>query len=127
MVSMSFSITKDGDRTIVGVLGQLVTSNRQELKQLVMDELETGARRFVIDFRETGYIDSAGLGALVSLSKKIREQAGDLRLANLNDDLRRLFALNKLDTLLHIEGEDGGPADRPAPLRPRPPSPLEGT
>jgi anti-sigma B factor antagonist len=39
---------------------------------------------------------------LVSLSKKIREQGGELRLANLNDDLRTLFELTKLDTLFHI-------------------------
>ena len=39
---------------------------------------------------------------LVSLSKKIREQGGELRLANLNEDLRTLFELTKLDTLFHI-------------------------
>jgi anti-sigma B factor antagonist len=39
---------------------------------------------------------------LVSLSKKIREQGGELRLANLNEDLRTLFELTKLDTLFNI-------------------------
>ena len=39
---------------------------------------------------------------LVSLSKKIREQGGTLRLANLNGDLRTLFELTKLDTLFEI-------------------------
>jgi anti-sigma B factor antagonist len=67
-----------------------------------MEELETGARKFLIDFSSTGYIDSSGLGVLVSLSKKIREQGGELRLANLNEDLRTLFELTKLDTLFHI-------------------------
>ncbi len=39
---------------------------------------------------------------LVSLSKKIREQGGELRLANLNEDLKTLFELTKLDTLFQI-------------------------
>jgi len=39
---------------------------------------------------------------LVSLSKKIREQGGDLRLAGLNEDLQTLFELTKLDTLFAI-------------------------
>ena len=39
---------------------------------------------------------------LVSLSKKIREQEGELRLASLNEDLRTLFELTKLDTLFTI-------------------------
>jgi anti-sigma B factor antagonist len=64
--------------------------------------LESGGRKFLIDFPGTGYIDSTGLGVLVSLSKKIREQGGELRLAALNDDLRTLFELTKLDTLFQI-------------------------
>ena len=56
----------------------------------------------MIDFAQTGYIDSSGLGVLVSLAKKVREQGGDLRLAGLNDDLRTLFELTKLDTLFTL-------------------------
>jgi hypothetical protein len=41
------SIVKQGDRTIIGVSGQLVVANRQELKQRVLDELQRGGRRFV--------------------------------------------------------------------------------
>ena len=99
---MSFTIAKSGDVTVVEVEGQLIVGNRQDLKQRVLDELERGERRFLIDFTRTGYIDSSGLGVLVSLSKKIRELGGELRLANLNDDLRTLFELTKLDTLFQI-------------------------
>ncbi len=99
---MSFTIQKQNDVMVVEVEGQLIVGNRQELKQRVLDELEGGERKFLIDFTQTGYIDSSGLGVLVSLSKKIREQGGELRLANLNDDLKTLFELTKLDTLFHI-------------------------
>src|SRR5262245_66058738 len=87
---------------IMEVEGRVIVGNRQELKQKMLDELEKGGRKFLIDFAKTGYIDSSGLGVLVSLSKKIREQGGDLRLANLNDDLKTLFELTKLDTLFAI-------------------------
>ena len=99
---MSFTMTKHGTVVVVDVDGQLIVGNRQELKQKVLDELEKGERKFLIDFGRTGYIDSSGLGVLVSLSKKIREQAGELRLADLNDDLKTLFELTKLDTLFQI-------------------------
>ena len=99
---MSFEVRKQNEVTVIDVEGQLIVGNRQELKQKVMEELERGARKFLIDFSSTGYIDSSGLGVLVSLSKKIREQGGELRLANLNEDLRTLFELTKLDTLFHI-------------------------
>ena len=100
---MGFSQTKNANGvTVVQVEGQLIVGNRQDLKQKVLDALEKGGRKFVIDFTRTGYIDSSGLGVLVSLSKKIRELGGDLRLAGLNEDLQTLFELTKLDTLFSI-------------------------
>ena len=87
---------------IVSVDGQLIVANRNELKEKVLEALEAKESKFVLDFSSTGYIDSSGLGVLVSVSKKIRETGGDLRLAGLNEDLRMLFELTKLDTLFKI-------------------------
>jgi anti-sigma B factor antagonist len=100
---MGFSQTKDASGVaVLQVEGQLIVGNRQELKELVQAALDKGDRRLLIDFSRTGYIDSSGLGALVSISKKIREAGGELRLSGLNEDLRSLFELTKLDTLFAI-------------------------
>ena len=100
---MGFTKSSNGAGvTIVRIDGQLIVGNRQELKTLIQEGLDRGERKFMIDCSETGYIDSSGLGALVSLSKKVRELGGELRIAGLNEDLRSLFELTKLDTLFHI-------------------------
>ena len=100
---MGFSQTKDSSGVlVVQVDGQLIVGNRHELKNLIQAALEKGERRLLIDFSRTGYIDSSGLGALVSISKRVRESGGELRLSGLNDDLRSLFELTKLDTLFAI-------------------------
>ncbi|HET7240785.1 MAG TPA: STAS domain-containing protein [Gemmatimonadales bacterium] len=100
---MGFSQSRDGSGvTVVKVDGQLIVGNRQELKDLVFAALDKGERRILIDFSQTGYIDSSGLGALVSISKRVREAGGELRLSGLNEDLRSLFELTKLDTLFAI-------------------------
>lgn len=100
---MGFSKTKNATGvTVIRVEGQLIVGNRQELKGLIQESLETGERKFLIDCTGTGYIDSSGLGALVTISKKVRESGGELRLAGLNEDLRSLFELTKLDSLFHI-------------------------
>ncbi len=96
------STTDDSGVTSVTVEGQLIVANRQDLKQLVQDALEAGQRKVLLDFTPTAYIDSSGLGALVSINKKVREAGGTLRLAGLNEDLRSLFELTKLDTLFAI-------------------------
>ena len=92
---MGFTQTKDQSGVaVLQVEGQLVVGNRQELKDLVQAALDRGERRLLIDF--------SGLGALVSISKRIREAGGELRLSGLNEDLRSLFELTKLDTLFAI-------------------------
>ncbi|MEX2181664.1 MAG: STAS domain-containing protein [Gemmatimonadaceae bacterium] len=99
---MSLTVSHQREVVVIEIEGQLIVSNRQELKQRVLDEAEAGARKILVDFGKTGYIDSSGLGVLVSLAKRLRELGGDLRLANLNDDLQTLFELTKLDTLFQI-------------------------
>lgn len=100
---MGFTTEKNSSGVlVVRVEGQLIVGNRQELKSVIAEAADNGERKFLIDFSKTGYIDSSGLGALVSISKKIREQGGELRLSGLNEDLRSLFELTKLDTLFAI-------------------------
>ena len=99
---MSFQLSKVNDVTVIEVEGQLIVGNRNELKNKVLEKVELGEQAFVIDFANTAYIDSSGLGVLVSLSKKIREHGGELRLSGLSEDLRTLFELTKLDTLFQI-------------------------
>jgi anti-sigma B factor antagonist len=99
---MSFSLEHSNDVTIVTVQGQLVVTNRQEFKQMVLDAMEQGARTVVVDFTDASYIDSSGLGALVSLSRRLRDAGGDLRLVALSDELRTLFELTRLDALFPL-------------------------
>lgn len=99
---MSFSLERTDDVTIVAVQGQLVVTNRQEFKQAILDAVEQGSTTAVIDFTDASYIDSSGLGALVSLSRRLRDAGGDLRLVGLSDELRTLFELTRLDALFPL-------------------------
>lgn len=100
------------DRTphVVDVEGELIVGTRQAFKQRILDLLAGNAakglpprRRFVFDFSNCGYIDSSGLGVLVSIAKKISEaNGGDTRtlvLCGLNEDLKTLFELSNIATL----------------------------
>ncbi len=99
---MGYSVDREGDVTVLDVEGELVVGNRRALKDEVLSRLGEGDDKFVLDFEDASYIDSSGLGVLVSLSKRIREEGGELRLAGLDDDLRTLFELTRLDTLFQI-------------------------
>lgn len=121
---MSVRTSRTGDAVTVGIEGQLVAGNRQQLREAVVGEIERGARSIVIDFADTGYVDSAGLGVLVSLSKRVREANASLQLVNLNEDLRTLFELTRLDTLFDLESDapsPGATAERSTSNPPRVP------
>ncbi len=107
--------TRQGDVILLNLGEQLVVRGQLDLREAVVEELDKGAKKFVIDFSRTGYIDSAGLGVLISISKQVRSEGGELSLTNLNEDLRSLFHLTKLDTLLGIiePGTDRAGADFP--------------
>lgn len=114
---MKFTTERHGDTLVVRLPKQLIAENRQELKQRVLDALASGVSSVLLDFARTGYIDSAGLGALVSLAKATRERGGELRLSNLNADLRTLFSLTKLDELFGIEESDDAEGRTAPPSR----------
>ena len=96
---MGLKLSEKGDLTLIRIGSQLIVGNREQLKEKVLKQLERGSRKFIVDFSKTDYIDSSGLGVLVTLSKKIREEGGELSLAELSEDLRLLFELTRIDSL----------------------------
>ncbi|MEH6622985.1 MAG: STAS domain-containing protein [Dietzia maris] len=69
---------------------------REQLRQLVDD----GSRHLVVDLSSTEFIDSSGLGALISGLKAARQAGGDLRIAAPTEQVRRVLTLTKLDKVL---------------------------
>lgn len=126
---MEFLVHRRGNTIVVDVPPTLVIGNRQELKQLILDPLERGTMQFVVDLRRTTYVDSAGLGALIVTRKRVVAAGGEMWLANVNDELRRLLSLTRLDSFLPLldELDDDGDAARPAPRLPRAPGGLSSS
>jgi anti-anti-sigma factor len=100
---MAMSIEISGDTVAVRVEGQLTLGNRTELQHLVLDALAQGAQHIVVDLAASGYVDSAGLGTLVLLARRARAGGGELRVVNVNDDVRALMVLTKLDTVFGLD------------------------
>lgn len=76
-----------------------VAEFRLETNQLI----EEGINKFVCDFSNCEFIDSTGLGALVSVYKKCIEKQGNIRLESLKPDVEKLFKLTRLDSVFEIK------------------------
>ena len=64
--------------------------------------IEEGQKNFIFNFSECDFIDSTGLGALVSIYKKCAENGGSIKLKSLKPDVEKLFKLTRLDKVFEI-------------------------
>ena len=74
----------------------------EQFESIVHTLIQSGARKFVLDASGLDYIDSAGIGALVSALSNVKKAGGELRLAGAKDRIVRLFTMTGVDKLLSI-------------------------
>jgi anti-sigma B factor antagonist len=86
---------------IVDVTGRLCFLE-VALRDQVNELLDAGHRDFVLNLAGVPYIDSFGLGQLVSIWTSIRSAGGELVLLHPTDHVQQLLELTKLNTVLHI-------------------------
>ncbi|WP_456399396.1 STAS domain-containing protein [Mesoaciditoga sp.] len=102
MQDFKVEIKKADDNTLVLLSGELDAYHSIEFKEKMLDLLKEGGDKILIDMSELGYIDSAGLGALVSLLKRASENSKELRLFALRGNVKKVFELTRLNMVFKI-------------------------
>ena len=74
-----------------------------ELKQAILDCIAGRKADIHLDARDMGYIDSTGLGVLVSSLNRVREYGGSMSIQGLKPHIRRIFHLTGLDGAFILE------------------------
>jgi anti-sigma B factor antagonist len=105
-MALSIKIREAGTVTIMDLAGRLWVLE-QPLRQKVADLIEQGKRRVVLNLAEVNYIDSSGLGQMISIWSSIRSRNGHIVVLHPNQRIRRLLDITKLDTVFDIFGEEG--------------------
>ena len=82
-----------------GILDSTKASQfREQISNLVAD----GADIVLIDLKDVTFIDSSGLGALVSALKTVRSTGGKLCICSINEQVRMLFELTSMDRVFEV-------------------------
>jgi anti-sigma B factor antagonist len=76
------------------------------LRERMHEWLEEGHRAFVLNLANVPYVDSFGLGQLITILALIRSKGGQLVLLELTDHVLALFAITKLNTVFSISVEE---------------------
>jgi anti-sigma B factor antagonist len=82
--------------------GRLDQSLNPALESCLVELLDQGHRRLIIDLTEVTYINSGGLRCLVSAWRQSRSQGGDLVIFGLNKRLEEIFSLIGFDRVFTI-------------------------
>lgn len=81
---------------------RLDAHNSEELKAEMNRLFETGVKEILIDMKEVRFIDSSGLGVLVSGFKNASTRQGSLRLCGLQSQVKSMFELTRLHRVFDI-------------------------
>jgi len=94
---------KNGDEATVHGSGRITSSTSAQLQSTVR-ELIPQSRRILLDLSNVNYIDSSGIGAMVSVCLAANRQECELKVVNAQPRIRDLFEITKLSTVFENQG-----------------------
>jgi len=62
--------------------------------------------KIIISFENVEHLSSAALGTLITLNNKVQQKGGELRLANIDPQIKEVFSITKLDKLFQIHDDN---------------------
>jgi len=98
---MEIKINKKGDVTIIKVIKRLDASNYKIFKEKIHSFSKEDIY-FVLDFSELEFLDSTGLGAIISSLKYASEKGGDVYIANLQPKPKMLFEITRAYKIFNV-------------------------
>lgn len=102
MKTVDFNIVKTSNLLIIELIGEIDMSNAETVKNTIKEHCTDEYKKILLDLSEITYIDSSGLGCIVAAKKYIAEQKGELKLCCLSEDIRSVFELIGLDSIIDI-------------------------
>jgi anti-sigma B factor antagonist len=90
--------------SIVDISGQITLGQEIGLlRNTVRDLVAQGEKRIILNLAEVSYIDSSGLGELISSYTTVRNNGGQLKLMNLTKKVHDLLLVTKLYTIFDVK------------------------
>ena len=108
-MTMKASTRQVSGITIVDMSGRITLGEGSViLRDAIKDLLAKGQRKILLNLGDVTYIDSSGIGELVSAFTSVRNQGGELKLLNLTKKVHDLLQITKLYTVFDIKDEEAG-------------------
>jgi anti-sigma B factor antagonist len=108
MPALYMTLREDGPVTIVDLSGRIALGEGSALlRKTIRDLVEAGQKRILPNLGDVNYIDSSGIGELVSGFTAVRNREGELKLLNLTKKVHDLLQITKLFTVFEVYNDEG--------------------
>lgn len=99
---MTIAERRVGSITVLALSGKLILDDAGQLKGKVSSLIGTGRKQIVLDMAGVTYIDSSGLGELVSCHTTATREKSAVKLANLGKKTQDLLVITKLNMVFDV-------------------------
>ena len=108
-MSMKISTRQVDGVTVVDCSGRITLGEGSvTMRDTVRELLSKGQKKLLLNLGEVTYIDSSGIGELVSAFTTVRNQGGELKLLNLTKKVHDLLQITKLYTVFDVREDEAG-------------------
>ena len=97
----------DGGVTVIELHGDVTAAGEAELMRAYREADRDGTRGIVLDFTRLDYMNSSGIGLLVTLLVRAKRAHQQLSAYGLSDHYRQIFELTRLDEVISVHADEG--------------------
>ncbi len=101
-MELGITTDRDGDVCSMTLVGEVDVYTAPRLKEELISAVQSGCSNVIVNMEEVGFIDSSGLGVLVSALRRARERDGVVRIVCTRDNILKIFRITGLDKVFPI-------------------------
>jgi anti-sigma B factor antagonist len=106
-VSVKLNTRQVGNVTVIDVAGRITLGEGSAaLRETLRDMIAKGQNKILLNLADVTYIDSSGIGELVSAYTTVANTGGQLKLLNLNKRVKDLLQITKLYTVFEVKDDE---------------------
>ena len=103
---LSFTFKEEPNFTLVLLTGDLNMFSAPELRTNLVKHFEKGTARFILDLTDLSFVDSSGIGVLVSFVSMAKKREGaKVVLCGLNAQIRNIFEVTRLLSVFNVSDD----------------------
>ena len=104
MAALITTTREVGQITMVDLSGRIALGEGSALlRKTIRDLLEGGRTNIILNLGDINYIDSSGIGELMTTYTSVKNQGGELKLLNLHKNVRNLLQVTRLYTVFDVQ------------------------